>query len=44
VRRAESRSERVVEAPCMEVPPVSAILVLGAGEEVREFVVEVDGV
>ena len=34
---AESRSVRVVEAPCIGVPPERAILVLGAGEAVREF-------
>ena len=38
VRIAESRSLRVVEAPCMDVPPERLILVFGAGEEVREEV------
>ena len=42
-RMAESRSLRVVEAPCIGVPPERAILVLGAGEEVREFVVRTFG-
>lgn len=34
-RIAESRAERVADAPCMGVPPVMFTLVLGAGEEVR---------
>jgi hypothetical protein len=34
-RIAESKAVRAVEAPCMGVPPVMAILVFGAGEEVR---------
>ena len=33
---AESRSLRVAEAPCMDVPPDKAIFALGVGEEVRE--------
>ena len=37
-RIAESRSLRVVEAPCMEVPPETAILVVGLGELAREVV------
>ena len=40
VRIAESRSCRVVEAPCMDAPPAILIVVLGAGEEVREDVRE----
>lgn len=35
-----TRSCRVVDAPCMELPPVILILVLGAGDEVREDVRE----
>lgn len=34
-RMAESRSWRVVEAPCIEGPPERAILVLGRGDEER---------
>ena len=37
VRMAESRSERVDDAPCIGVPPERAIFVFGAGEPVREF-------
>ena len=33
---AESRSLIVDELPCIDVPPERLILVLGAGEEVRE--------
>jgi hypothetical protein len=36
-RIAELSSSRVVEAPCIGVPPVTVTLVLGAGEEVREL-------
>ena len=35
---AESRSVRVVDAPCIDVPPERLILVLGAGDDVREEV------
>ena len=38
--RGRTRSWRVVDAPCMELPPATLILVLGAGEEVREDVRE----
>ena len=34
--RDRTRSCRVVDAPCMELPPVTLILVLDAGDEVRE--------
>lgn len=38
---AESRSDKVVLAPCMAVPPEILIFVFaGAGEEVREVLVE----
>lgn len=40
VRMAESRSWRVVDAPCIELPPATLILVLGAGEEVLDDVRE----
>jgi len=37
LRIAESSSERMVEAPCMDVPPVMFTFVFeGAGEDVRE--------
>jgi hypothetical protein len=37
LRIAASSSERTVEAPCMDVPPVMFIFVFwGAGEDVRE--------
>ena len=39
-RGERTRSWRVVDAPCMELPPATLILVLGAGEEVREDVRE----
>lgn len=35
-----TRSWRVVDAPCIELPPATLILVLGAGEEVLEDVRE----
>lgn len=35
-----TRSSRVVDAPCMEAPPGTLILVFGAGEEVREVLRE----
>ena len=34
---AESRSLRVAEAPCIDVPPVSAIFFFGEGELPREL-------
>lgn len=38
---AESSSERTVDAPCIDVPPVMLTFVLlGAGEEVRELLRE----
>ena len=37
-RIAESRSLRAVEAPCIGIPPDRLILVLGAGEGVRDEV------
>lgn len=37
---AESRSCSVVDAPCIDLPPATLILALGAGEEVREDVRE----
>lgn len=39
-RGGRTRSWRVVDAPCMELPPVTLILVFGAGEEVLEDVRE----
>lgn len=43
VLMAESSSERTVDAPCMDVPPVMLTFVLlGAGEEVRELLREED--
>ena len=38
--RIDTRSSRVVDAPCMEAPPGTLILVFGAGEEVREVLRE----
>ena len=35
-----TRSCKVVDAPCMELPPATLIFVLGVGEEVREDVLE----
>lgn len=35
-RMAESRSLMVEELPCIDVPPERLILVLGAGEDVRD--------
>lgn len=35
-----TRSWRVVDAPCIELPPATLILVLGAGEEVLDDVRE----
>jgi len=43
LRIAASSSERTVEAPCIDVPPVMFIFVFeleGAGEEVREVGVD----
>lgn len=39
-RENRTRSCRVVDAPCMGLPPTMLILVLDAGEEVREDVRE----
>ncbi len=37
---SRTRSCSVVDAPCIEAPPCTLILVLGAGEEVRDEVRE----
>lgn len=43
LRMAESRSDRAVLAPCMAIPPEMFTFVLvGAGEEFREDLFEVD--
>lgn len=34
--RVDTRSSKVVDAPCMDAPPGTLILVFGAGEAVRE--------
>ena len=38
--KVRTRSCRVVDAPCIALPPTTLILALGAGEEVREDVRE----
>ena len=38
--RLDTRSSKVVDAPCMEAPPGTLIVVFGAGEEVREVLRE----
>ena len=38
--RVVTRSSKVVDAPCMDAPPGTLILVFGAGEEVREVLRE----
>ena len=38
--RIDTRSSKVVDAPCIEAPPGTLILVFGAGEEVREVLRE----
>ena len=40
VRIAESKSARVVEAPCMDEPPEMEMVVLGAGDEFLEGCLE----
>jgi hypothetical protein len=43
VLMAASSSERTVDAPCIDVPPVMLTFVLlGAGEDVRELLRELD--
>ena len=39
-KKDHTRSCRVVDAPCMALPPTTLILALGAGEDVREDVRE----
>ena len=38
--RVDTRSSKVVDAPCMDAPPGTLILVFGAGEDVREVLRE----